>query len=404
MKLHFLATTQSGSPLRGTREASSEDDLRRTLSAEGLILRWAKPEKAPLSQRFSAVTSGGISALDKVMFVRHLALMLSSGLPIVESLQSISEQTSSRSLQRVTRDLLESIQNGNSFAKSLARHRRVFSELFINIVKIGESSGTLEKNLSYLAVQLEKDFELRRRVRSAMLYPLIIFIATLALGGALSVFVMPKLVTLFSGLDIDLPATTRAFLALAGFLANWGVWVVVGIAALIVLIRIGMKTRPVRRAVNAISFALPFSRNMVIAVNLARITRTLGILLSSGLPVTESLHITGATVNNILYQDILRKVSMDMERGVPIGKSLASYEGQVPKMVSRMISVGEKTGKLDETLGYLAAFYESEVETVTKNLSTVIEPILLIIIGLVVGGLGIAIITPIYQLSGSLGQ
>lgn len=404
MKFRFSASKPSGQIVRGIRAAENRDTLRSRMTTEGLHVLSMQELRPSLSETLSRIELGGISTLEKVLFARHLALMLKSGLTITESLDVIADQAPHAGFQRIIRSLHAAVTNGNSLSKSLARHPKVFTPLMISLIRIGESSGTLDTNLEYLASQLEKEYDLKQKIRAAMLYPGIIFFATLALGGALSVFVMPKLVKLFEGLDITLPVTTEIFLSIAHFLAAWGVWVIAGIIVLTIILASIRKIPGIQRITHKILLRLPIAGHLALQSTMTRCTRTLHILLKSGLPIVEALAITRDAMSNAVYKDEISMAREQVEKGNLLGEALAERGAYFPKMVSRMISVGEKTGKLDETLHYLAGFYEAEVDTATKNLSTVIEPILLIIIGLIVGGLGIAIITPIYQLSGSLGR
>ncbi len=404
MKFRFVASTATGGITKGVREVENRETLAGALHDEGLHLMSTEELRPTLAHSLARLELGGVSTLEKVLFARHLALMLKSGLSLTESLDVIADQAPHQRLVRVVRDITASVKNGNSLSRSLARHPKVFNALMTSLIHIGESSGTLDINLEYLATQLEKEYELKQKIRAAMLYPAIIFIATLGLGAALSVFVMPKLVKLFEGLDITLPLSTQIFLALARFLADWGLWLIIGLIGFVIALTAIRKIPAVQLLTHRFLLLLPLIKSMVVRTNMTRFSRTLSVLLKSGLPIIDALDITAHALPNAVFRRELTAARGNVEKGKPLGTTLAERDRYFPKMVSRMISVGEKTGKLDETLGYLAGFYEAEVDATTKNLSTVIEPILLIVIGLVVGGLGIAIITPIYQLSGSIGR
>ncbi len=344
---------------------------------------------------------GRVSSVDKLLFIRHLAIMLRSGLSLGEALQIVAEQTNSKRLQSIIGQLIRDVSNGMTLADAMRRHTRIFTSIMTGMIDVGESSGTLEENLDYIGTELEKDYELRRKIRSAMLYPIIVLSATLVLGIGLSIFILPRLVQLFSTFRVELPAITSVFLSIANFLITYGWYLVGGLAVLIIAWRATARLEPVRRVLDHIYIRLPIFSHLIINAQLARITRILSLLLKSGITINESLAITGNAVENLLYRD---ELSMAKE-GVQKGKNLStmlSDDRYFPKMASRMIGVGERTGKLDESLGYLASFYEDEVDTATKNLSTILEPALLLFIGLVLGFLAVAIISPIYQFTGSL--
>ncbi|MFA6909331.1 MAG: type II secretion system F family protein [Patescibacteria group bacterium] len=404
MKFRYAAAKASGEIVRGSRSAETKEALGRMIASEGLMLMSAQPIGSSMKHTLASFELGRVPAIDIVLFARHLAVMMKSGMALAESLSIIADQTSRQSFKKIILNICESVKNGTRLAESCERHPKVFNGLSVNMIRIGESSGTLDTSLEYLANELEKEYELRQKVRGALLYPLIILIATVGIGGALSVFVLPKLVTLFSGMDITLPVATRVFLSIATFLSAWGIWIALGMIILMLVLRMTRHTRVIGSLIDRTALWVPFSRSMTQQVVMARCTRTLALLLKSGLPLVEALTITRGTIGNSVYASHLLTIQKKVETGAVLGKTLGEHERYFPRIVSRMISVGEKTGKLDQTLSYLSAFYDLEVDNATRNLTTIIEPALLIAIGVIVGGLGIAIITPIYQLSGSLGR
>lgn len=402
MEFRYIAVTSRGMTRRGTLEAGSRDEAIQRLRQRSLsILSISLVKRGVFGAAETVSSFGRVSSIDKLLFIRHLAIMLRSGLSLGEALAIVGEQTSSKRFQSVIAQLIHDVSNGMTLSGAMARHARVFTSIMIGMIDIGESSGTLEENLDYIATELEKDYELRRKVRSAMLYPVIVLSATLALGVGLSIFILPRLVQLFSTFRVELPGTTAVFLRIANFLIEYG-WYVLGVCVVCIIAwRVTARLGPVRRVLDIVYIHLPVFSHLIINAQLARITRVLSLLLKSGITINESLVITGKAIENSLYREQL----IAAKEGVQKGQALATMLGNeryFPKMASRMVSVGERTGKLDESLGYLASFYEDEVDNATKNLSTILEPALLLFIGLVLGFLAVAIISPIYQFTGSL--
>jgi len=402
MQFQYTVSTKSGEIQKGVSEAIDKHSLIEKLKDQDLIVLSIAEKKRGFELTNIEIRWGRITGLDKLLFAKHLATMIKSGLSLTESLEIAIDQASTSKMKRVLKDILASVNNGNSLASSLSRHPKVFSPVFINMVNVGERGGTLAENLDYLAVQLEKDYDLKRKVKSAMLYPIIVITATLILGIALAIFILPRLVKLFTSLKIELPITTKVFLAVANFLVSYGIYLLICLIILAILIRILAKAKRSKHFFHHLYLKLPVIKKLSYHINLARFSRILGTLLKSGVPIIESLEITATTLGNAVYQKEVEKAIQGVKKGQSLASVLMPEEKYFPKIVTRMINVGEKTGNLDEILFYLARFYEDEVDNATKNLSTTLEPVLLIFIGVAIGFIGIAIISPIYQLSGSL--
>ncbi len=402
MRFAYKASTKEGKIRSGTIESPSRTDAEQILHQEDLSVLTLAEKHSGVRWGELELRIGRVSGVDRMLFVKHLAIMLKSGIALSEALDIVMNETSSRRMQSVIGSVLGNVMNGSTLASSLSQHPRVFSELIVSMVKVGEESGTLDRTLEYLATELEKEYELKKRVRGAMIYPAIILIATFLLGAFLSVFILPKLVTLFTNLRIELPPLTRALVSVAKFMARWGIVVFLGLIAGMGALRFLARWKPTQPMFHRVYLKTPFVKRLATNINLARCTHVLGTLLKSGIPILEALRITEQTVGNAVYKDVFRSAWEQVQRGRSLGDVFDEHEQLFPRMVSRMTAVGEKTGQLDESLLYLARFYEDEVDHATKNLAVIIEPALLIVIGVVLGGLAIAIITPIYQISGSL--
>lgn len=405
MEFNYVATSRTGDVERGTLSAASKDAVAKMLQARDLLI--IAIEKKEGAARLGS-TAGRkvfhfwhVSTLDKVIFARHLSIMIRSGLSLTEALATIEEQTASKRMQSIIKDIAKGVTNGETLTACLAKYPKAFTGVFIGMVQVGEASGTLERNLDYIASELEKDYELQRKVKSAMIYPIIVLIATFILGTGLTIFILPKLVKMFSTFHMTLPIVTKIFLAIANFLVAYGVYALIGVVFLTFLLRFLAKTKATMPFFHMINLHLPVVKHIAQNINLARFSRVLAILLKSGVTINESLAITASVLTNVHYRREVERAVSEVKKGKSLAAVL-SHEQYISKMANRMIAVGERSGKLEESLFYLADFYEAEVNNATKNLSTVIEPVLLIVIGVILGFLAVAIISPIYQFTGSL--
>ncbi|MBU0648973.1 type II secretion system F family protein [Patescibacteria group bacterium] len=358
-----------------------------------------KPASKPVKTKF---VLGWISHLEKTLFAKYLSVMIKSGLTMIEALD-ISRDQAHGKLKTILEDVCEYVSKGHGLADALERHGRVFPNIYINLIKTGEESGSLAENLRQLSDQAEKDLAIRRKVKSAMMYPVFVLFAATGLGFSMAIFVLPKITQMFKNLDVELPITTRVLMWLADYFSVYG-WQTVGVF-LVAVVLFGWLTRlpSVKPVLHNIIIRLPIAGKMSRNVNLARFTRTLGITLKSGLTIDEGLKISSDVVDNYVYKRALAQVVKEVKRGSALSESLSAHSFLFPKITTRMTKVGESTGSLEGILIYLAEFYEAEVDNTVKNLATILEPVLLIFLGIMVAIVALAIITPIYQLSGSVG-
>ncbi|MCX6796619.1 MAG: type II secretion system F family protein [Candidatus Falkowbacteria bacterium] len=358
--------------------------------------------KPPASSIFAKkISLGGVNLEQKAVFARNLAIMLKAGITISEALAIVVEIATGK-LKKITSHIYKSVQSGQSFAASLGMYPKVFSGIFINTVFVGEKSGTLYENLEAIAQQLDKDREMRSKVKGAMLYPTVVLIAAGILGLVIAFVVFPKIIPLFKGLKIKLPITTLALIWLSEVIQAHGFTIIISLAALVFFLIWFCRQKFSHPFTHWLTLKTPLIAKITLAVNLSRFCRTFGMLLKSGVNIDEAVKITGDSLDNFYYRRALHLVYEHIGKGTTVAENLSAYKELFPTMLVRMVMVGEKSGKLEETLFYLADFYELEVNNRTKSLSTAIEPALLIIIGLVVGFLALSIITPIYSITGGL--
>jgi type IV pilus assembly protein PilC len=341
--------------------------------------------------------------IDIVLFTKHLSMLVKSGISVAEALSILIAQTKSSYFKKVLTLVLRDVDAGKSISSSLSKFPQVFDSFYISMVEISEKSGSLDENLEFLSKQLDKYFLLRRKIQGAMLYPGLVLFAATAMGGFVSYFILPQLSGFFSTLDVDLPTSTKMLLFWANLFKYHGLIILLGFALFMIMISLLVKTKYFKPSWDKFLLFLPLVGDFLRAGEVAQISRTLGVLVKSGVQITDSLLITSQTINNSVFKNYLVEISESVNSGVGISQSIEKHKfKEFPALVTKMIGVGEKTGNLDTSLLYIGDFYEEEIDVKTKNLTTVLEPILLLGIGLVVGFLALAIISPIYELSSAI--
>ncbi len=339
---------------------------------------------------------------EKVNFARHLSIGIKSGMPLMENLRLIRGQTRSKRFQRILDRIMKDVENGQFLAQSMKRFRATFGDFFINLVKVGESSGNLSSSLLYLAEELKKQREVSQRVRSALIYPFIILIATLGITVFLTFFIFPKILPIFSSLRVELPFTTRLVIMTLSFIKEYGIWVLGGLVAFIMMIRVLLFIPLTHLFFDRLILSVPVVSKTTMSLTLANFTRSLSVLLKSGMNIVDALATAKGTFHNLYYRREVERIVESVRRGESIARYIENHPRIFPPMVAGMIRVGESTGNLQENLLYLAEFYENEVDELTKNLTAILEPVLLLFMGLLVGFIALSIITPIYKITEGL--
>lgn len=337
---------------------------------------------------------------EKINFARHLSIVIKAGLPILEGLKIIQKQTQSPKLLAIISRLIADVNNGQFLADSLKEQgHRLFSDFFISVIKVGETSGTLSDSLLYLAEEMKKSEDLKSKVRSALIYPVIILVATVGVTGLLTFFVFPRVLPIFSSLRINLPLTTKILISALNFLLQYGLWLLGGLIILVVGLRLLLRISAVRFLSDRFLFVLPAISTLMINLNMANFTRVFGILLKSGIKIVETINITGQTFNNLVYRRLFIAAADEIRRGEQFARYLAAQKKFFPPMLSGMIEIGENTGNLEKNLAYLSEYYTEELESSLRNLTSLLEPLLLLVMGLIVGFVALSIITPIYEIT-----
>ena len=391
--------------MTGTREANDEHELARILRQEDYLLISAKLKKEKIKKsrlEIDISTIFGVSLKERLFFTRNLQIMIASGLALPRSLLILSGQCKSKKFEKTLLEIKEEISKGKTLSESLAKYPDIFSELFQGMVKVGEETGQLEGVLKVLTRQMEREADLKAKIKGAMIYPAVIISAMLGIGALMLVTVVPQLAETFEELNVELPMTTKLIIGLSSFLAErWYVFVLFLIFIVFLFWR-GIKTEKGRRIGDTLILKIPVISSIVKKTNSAYTVRTLSSLISSGVPLVRALEITANALSNIFYKTALTEASQLVKKGEKLSKALRPYHDIYPLTISQMIEVGEETGETSKILVKLADFFEEEVANATKNLATVIEPVLMIIIGVAVGFFAISMIQPMYGMLGAI--
>ena len=339
-----------------------------------------------------------ITLKDKIFLARQLSVMLGAGLPIDQCFKIINLQTRKQILKRIYAEILKDLEEGKSLSFAIAKHRKAFDPVFIAVVRSGESTGQLDKVLGQLADRMETTYDFNSKVRGAMVYPIFVVVTMIIIIYLMMIFVVPSLSTVFADLGSELPWSTRAIIAVSRFTQHYWwleliLFAIIGIALFFVF-----KSYRDGSAWDRIKIKLPGLKNLFTMVYMARFAGTMSMLIKAGIPIMETLAVTADVLQNRIYNESLRKVAMQVERGIPMSVPLEK-DPFFPVLVPQMILVGEQTGKMEIVLEKLAEFYQKEVDSLTKTVASMIEPILIVIIGFGVGFLLFSIIYPIYSIA-----
>jgi len=403
----YTAKNKKGEDQTGHLEATNRHELASLLRQQGMVLISAEAAEEEKKDSYLGIKKilqklGRISLIEKMIFTRHLSVMSKAGLPLNQSLQILAKQSKNLKFKNVISQVEQGIRQGQSFSDCLAKYPKVFNDVYVNMVRVGEASGNLDEVLDILADQMEKDHELISRIRGAMIYPAVIIIAMIGIGIIMMIMVVPKITAIFLELDIELPLTTQVVIGLSNFLRNHFILGLIIFISFIFLIRLILKNKIVKRVFHRIYLWLPIFGPLIQKINSARFARIISSLIESGVTIVKALQIVAGTLGNIHFKESLTKTAEQVQKGKELSKALVEYKNIYPPMIIQMVRVGEETGKLTDILKTLANFYEEEIDNTTKNLSSIIEPVLMIVIGAAVGFFAISMIQPMYSIMGGI--
>lgn len=396
-KFNYVATNSENKRVKGQVEAINEAQAKNVLRTKGLfIITMNKIEVVgPVMKFFKSFQK--IKREDVVHFTRQLATMVKAGLPLTTAL-SILKYQSGVVMAEVVDEVLRDVEGGKSFYKALSKHPKVFTPVYLSLVQSGEAAGVLEKVLLRLADNLEKEAEFRGKTKNALIYPGIITVAMVVVAVVMMVFVVPKLTSLYDEFGAELPMMTRALIAISSFMVK--TWYL----QLFILLVGGYsfakwkKTAVGKLFMDKMTLKIPVMGKLKTKIVLTEITRTLGLLVEAGVSIITALEIVSGAAENVIFANSIKKAAKEVEKGIPLAGALGQFD-HFPPIVPQMISVGEETGKIDEVLNNLSGYFESEAEQAVKGLTTAIEPLMMIVLGVGVALLVIAIVLPIYNLT-----
>lgn len=401
MKFFYTAKSYSGEVKSGEADVKNEAELSQQLRQEGYVLTSSKEIGSEEKRKIEIKLIDrifGLSIKDKLMFTRNLSVMIASGLSLSRSVKNLAVQTKNKRFSEILNNIFSDIQSGMTFADSLSKYPGYFNELFVNMIRVGETSGNLEEVLKILADQLEKEHELMSKVKGAFTYPAVILVAMLGIGFIMLTYVLPKLTGIFKEMNVELPKSTQFVIALSDFLREQTILTVFIVVFISVAGKIFIGTEIGKKIISYLSINIPLISNIIVKINCARFSRIYSSLLKSGVPVIESLKIVSRTITNYYYRKTIEEGIEQVQRGVNLSRVIAKNTQAFPVLVSQMIEVGEETGKTEEVLMKLAEFYEEEVLQISKNLSSVIEPVLMLFIGSAVGFFAVSMMQPMYSI------
>ena len=397
-KYRYKAKTFEGKEAKGLVEANSKRNAATVLRGRGMVVIDMKEIGNSVSSSFLTIFQG-VSRNDIVNFTRQLSTMISAGLSLIDSLQGLQEQ-SKPALAKVISEILNDIRGGKTLYDAMSRHPKEFSQIYLALIKSGETAGMLDKVLAKLAENLEKQRNFTSKVKSAMIYPIIVVIVMVVIAFLMMVLVVPKLVSMFKQMEIDLPLPTIILIGVSDIFAKFWWLIIIFVFGGLYGFNVWKKTPEGKKKYDEILLKIPLAGKLLIKIILADVTRTLSMLIGTGVSIIEALNIVAEASGNTVFDQAIKASAKKVEKGAPLSACLADYE-VFPAIVPQMVAVGERTGKLDEVLSRIAVHFEEESEIAVKGLTAAIEPIMIIILSIGVAFLVFSIILPIYNLTSS---
>ncbi len=398
----YTAVSKDGKQQTGTIDAANFLAAGHLLKQQGLVPMDLQEKSNGFEWQEYIQGLATIPLKAKIAFIQNLDLLLKSGVAAPRALRIIAKQTGNRKFRGIIDNLATSVETGKSLHEAMAEYPKIFSHIFISMIEVGELSGNLEKSLEYLRIQLQREADLKSKTKGAMIYPAVIVSAMIVIGIVLAIFVLPKLTATFKEFNTQLPILTRIVIYVSDWMAANSVIVVIGFVAIVVGGVFAMRTPAGKRALAWFLLHMPMISPITKKINIARFSRILGSLMKSGISVVQGLGVTADALSNVYYQEVLQDTAESVKLGQPLTDSLAKHDKLFPFIVTQMLAIGEETGNLEDILEQLAQSHEAEIDETMKNLSSIIEPLLLLVIGVVVGFLALALIMPIYNITQSI--
>lgn len=402
-KFNWEARTKAGGAQKGVMESASLEIVEAQLKKFGFTNIVITESAKGVKFKFPKIGGGGkVQTKELVVFTRQFATMIDSGLPLVQCLEILSGQQENKTFKEILYKVKESVESGSTFADALAKHPKAFDQLFVNLVAAGEVGGILDTILQRLAAYIEKAQKLKKQIKGAMVYPITIMSIAVIVVGVILIFVIPTFAKMFADFGGELPGPTKFVIGLSSFLQRYIIVIIVAIYGLSWLFKKYYNTPSGRKKIDRMALNAPIAGPLIRKVAVAKFTRTLGTMVSSGVPIMDGLEIVAKTAGNKIVEEAIYGVRQAISEGKTIAEPLAAC-GVFPPMVVQMISVGEATGAMDTMLNKIADFYDDEVDDAVSAMTAMMEPLLMVFLGTAVGGLVVAMYLPIFKLAGAVG-
>lgn len=400
MIFKYKVSGQNKEIVSGMVEAVSEDAAADILRERGLAIISIR-EEAEGAGASGVFILNRIKVKDVVIFSRQFSVMISANVTMVQALRIMVEQTANPKLKMAASEIADEVDAGSRLSEALAKRPKIFSNFYVNVIKAGETSGRLDESLSYLADEMEKDYDMMSKIKGAMIYPAFVFTGLLAVGIVMMVFVVPKLTDILLETGAELPLATKILIATSKFLSKFWWMLIIAIGGGFFGLRFYIARPQGKKIFDALMLKLPIFGKLLQRIYLVRFTRSMNTLILGGVAITESLKIAAQVASNQIYRDLIEETAKEVEDGNSISSVFINSK-EIPKMVSQMMSIGEKTGKLDIILARITDFYGREINNIIANLMTLMEPIIMVIMGVAVGIMVAAIILPMYNMASSV--
>jgi len=402
-KFAYTVKDKGGKTIKGVLKAPSKDNAIKNLRDKELVILALREERGGggIFKSLSGLKKQGIKIEDLILFSRQLATMVNAGIPLVNALDILSEQTENVKFKQIIAEVRDNVETGSSLSEGMSKHTQIFSSLFVNMVRAGESSGMLDEILDRLATYLEKTGGLQKKIKSALVYPIAVTIMAFAITAFLLLKVIPVFTEIYAGFDTALPAPTQFLITVSNFMRKYFYAVIILFTIIGFAISRYIRTEKGKFRLDSLKLNIPIFGILVKKVAVGKFTRTLSTLIKSGVPILGSLEIVSKTSGNKVVEEAVDKVRMNVKEGESISEPL-SRSGVFPPMVVRMISVGEQTGELEKMLGKIADFYDQEVDAAVSGLTSLIEPLIIAFLGIVIGGIVVCMFLPIFEITSVL--
>lgn len=394
--------TRQGTIQSGETAAANQDDVVSMLRKQGILVMTVTEKPKDVKLKIPGFGGGGASDKDIVVFTRQFATMIEAGLPLVQCLDILSQQTENKALAKSISQVRQDVESGSTYADALKKHPKMFDQLYCNMIAAGEAGGILDTILKRLAAYIEKAMKLKKQIKSAMIYPGVIVTVAVVVVSVLMVFVIPMFAKMFIDFGGTLPMPTRIVIGISHFMQSYILLIIGVLVGLFFAFKAYYKTENGRRTMDGIAMNLPVVGMLIRKASVAKFTRTLGTLMSSGVPILDGLEIVAKTAGNKVVEDAIMLTRVSISEGKTLSEPLTQSK-VFPPMVTQMIAVGESTGALDSMLSKIADFYDDEVDSAVGNLTALLEPMLMVFLGVVIGFVVIAMYLPIFEMASIVG-